>query len=209
LSFGKHKTLLGVVFFASFLIIAVALIGAFWPRYEMRFFELGLLGKDKIATDYFPNNDSTLSTGSQVDWFIYVHNHMGSPQDVIVRVKLLNSTMELPDDQENRPGSSEPLVEFPFSLSVDETLFVPFSWSILEVAFQNGSLDLKRLMVNNETVDVDVSDSANFLFYMVFELWVYDPGSQQFKFEWASERGFSSASIYMVFEPILFAESLQ
>jgi hypothetical protein len=207
LSFSKHKAFLGVILFASFLLISVVLISSFWPRYEMRFFELGLLGKDKVATDYFPNNGPSLSMGSEVDWFIYVHNHMGSPQEVIVKVKLLNSTMELPDDRENRFSFSDSFVEFPLSLSVDETLFVPFSWSISEIGFQNGSINLERLIVNNHIVEVDVLDSSNLFFYMVFELWVYDQGSQQYKFEWESERGYSSASLYMAFKPIFEVEN--
>ncbi|MEM3704240.1 MAG: hypothetical protein QXX79_07490, partial [Candidatus Bathyarchaeia archaeon] len=113
-----------------FLIIVVAVLSAFWPKYEERFFELGLLGKDRKAEGYYPNDNSTLEVGSQILWYIYVHNHMGSAQSVSVRVKLLNSTMEAPDDRKNKPSPYPSFIEFPLFLSVDETVFVLFSWSV-------------------------------------------------------------------------------
>lgn len=182
-----------------FLIIVVAVLSAFWPKYEERFFELGLLGKDKKAEGYYPNDNSTLEVGSQIFWYIYVHNHMGSAQSVSVRVKLLNSTMEAPDDRKNKPSPHPFFIEFPLSLSVDETLIVPFSWSILEAVSQNDSIIVKSLMINNETIEVGVQAFSDNSFRMVFELWVYDSTSDEYKFGWGSENEFSSASIFMWF----------
>lgn len=185
-----------------FSILVIAVISAFWPRYEERFFELGLLGEDKKAEGYYPNDNSTLKVGSQIHWYIYIHNHMGSVQNVCIRVKLLNSTMEVPNDREHKPSPFAFFVEFPLSLSVDETLFVPFSWSISEAASQNGSIIIKRLMVNNQTVEVNVPAFPDHGFRMVFELWVYDQSSQEYKFGWESEKEFHSASLYIWFRAI-------
>ena len=182
-----------------FLILAVAFISAFWPRYEERFIELSLLGKDKTAKEYYLNDNSTLKPGSQVSWHIYIHNHMGSLQNVTVRVKLLNSTMEAPDDRKHEPSPFASFAEFPLSLSVDDTLFIPFSWCILDAVSQNGSIILKRLMVNGQTVEVNVPAFSNSLFRMVFELWVYDQSSHGYKFGWESGKEFASVSVYMWF----------
>ena len=189
-----------------FSILAVAVISAFWPRYEERFFELSLLGKDKKAEGYFLNDNSTLEVGSQVLWYIYIHNHMGSLQNVSVRIKLLNSTMEVPNDREHKPSPFASFVEYPASLSVDDTLFVPFSWGILDVVSQNSSIILKRLMVNGQTVEVNVSAFSDYLFRMFFELWVYDQSSHEYKFGWESEKEFYSASSYMGFRVTLPAD---
>jgi hypothetical protein len=188
------------------LIIVVAVISAFWPKYEERFFELGLLGKDKKAEGYYPNDNSTLEVGSPILWYIYVHNHMGSVQDVSVRVKLLNSTMETPNDREHKPSPYPFFIEFPLSLSTDETMLVPFSWSILEAVSRNDSIVIKRLIVNNQTVEVDVPTFSDNSFRMVFELWVYDLSSHEYKFEWKYERQFYSASTYIWFRVILPSE---
>jgi hypothetical protein len=189
-----------------FLILAVALISAFWSRYEERFIELSLLGKDKTAKGYYLNDNSTLKPGSQVSWYIYIHNHMGSLQNVTVRVKLLNSTVDAPNDTEHKPSPFASFVEFPLSLSVDDTLLVPFSWSISEAVSQNGSIIIKQLMVNDQTVEVNVPAFSNSPFRMVFELWVYDQSSHEYKFGWKSGNEFSSASIYMCFRVSLPAD---
>jgi len=189
-----------------FSIIVIAVLSAFWPRYEERFFELGLLGRDKKAEGYYPNDNSTLRVGSPILWYIYIHNHMGSVQNVSVRVKLLNSTMELPNDREHKPSPYPFFVEFPLSLSVNETLFVPFSWSILEAVSQNGLIIIKRLMVNDQTVEVNFPAFSDHSFLMVFELWVYDPSFHEYKFGWESEKEFYSASLYIWFRVILPAD---
>jgi hypothetical protein len=197
-----HKPVFIIGTLVLFLIIVLAVLSALWPKYEERFFELGLLGKDKKAEGYYPNDNSTLEVGSQILWYIYVHNHMGSVQNVSVRVKLLNSTMETPNDREHKPSPYAFFVEFPLSLSVDETLLVPFSWSILEAVSQNNSVIIKSLIVNNQTIEVNVTTFSDNSFRMVFELWVYDLSSNEYKFCWEYKNEFHSASLFIGFRVI-------
>ena len=185
----------------SVLIVSVAVISALWPKYEERFFELGLLGKNKKAEEYYPDNNSTLEVDSNVLWYIYLHNHMGSPQDVSVRVKLLNSTMQAPDDREHEPSPFSYFIEFPVSLSIDETLLIPVSWIVVEAASQERNVTISCLRVNNQIISMSVLSSDRFR--MVFELWVYDQSSQQYEFGWDSGKGFYSASLYMWFNLVV------
>jgi hypothetical protein len=194
-----HKPVLIAAGLVLLLIVIVAVISSVWPTQEKRFIELGLLGKNKTAEAYFANANSTVEVGALNSWFIYVHNHMGAVQYVSVRAKLLNSTMEPPNDQEHQPSNATSFAAFPLSLSANETVLVPLSWSIMEAEAQNGSTLIKRLMVNEQPVDVDVSASVNSSFRMVFELWVYDQSSHEYRFGWGSGEEFSSASIYMWF----------
>ena len=157
--FKKHIPIIIIGIFIIFLILTGVFISIFWPRYEMRFFELSLLGKDKMAKDYYFNDNFSLKVGSQVDWFIYIHNHIGTNQNVIVKVKLVNSTMDLPTDLDNKPSPFDPIAEFPLSLSVNDTLIVPFSWSIVKAISQKNSTHLKQLLVNDQIVEVDVPES--------------------------------------------------
>ena len=197
---GTQKPIIVIGTFIIFLTLTVALISIFWPRYEEQFFEFGLLGPDKLAESYFPKNNSAIEVGSQINWYIYLHNHyMGSQQNVIVKVKLVNSSIELPNDQSNKPTSFDSFTEFPLSLSTGDTLFVPLSWSIVETISNNNSTILKQLAFNDQTVDVDVSTSSNSFFRMIFELWVYDSFSETYKFGWNSGEEFSSASFYIGF----------
>ena len=195
----EYKGFFLICVLVGFLIVAVYVITLFWPKYEERFFELGLLGRNKMAEDYYPGNTSNVGVGSNVTWYIYIHNCMWSDQNVSIRVKLLNSTMQAPDDREHEPSPYPVLFELPLSLSIDETLLIPFSWSILEADLQNESVLIKRLEVNNQTVHVDVGAFSDLRFRLVFELWVYDQSLGEYLFGWDSGKGFYSISLYMWF----------
>jgi hypothetical protein len=194
-----QKQALVLVGLVLLLIVFVALISALWPRSEEKFVELGLLGKDQKAEGYFVNDNPTLEVGSQVDWYIYLHNHMGSEQYASVRIKLLNSTMEVPNDQEHNPSPYASITEFPVHFAVNDTELIPFSWGVSDAVYQNDSIIIEHLVVNGQTVDVNVSASGNPHFYLVFELWVYDHSSNEYKFGWESGKGFVSASVNMWF----------
>ena len=154
-----QKQALVVVGLVLLLIVFVALISALWPRSEERFIELGLLGKDQKAEGYFVNDNPTLEVGSQVNWYIYLHNHMGSEQYASVRIKLLNSTMEVPNDQEHKPSPYASITEFPVHFAVNDTELIPFSWDVSDAVYQNDSIVIEHLVVNGQTVDVNVSAS--------------------------------------------------
>jgi len=199
LNIGNHKPLMMIGAIIAILVVAVSLISAFWPRYEMQFIEFGLLGKDKLAKDYFLSDNSTVTLGPQVNWNIYIHNHIEGSQDVIIKVKLINSTIQVPNDEEHIPTQSASFMEMPLSLSDNETLVAPFSWSVTDLSSQGNSIVLRQLSVNNQSFDVDVSTLSDSFFQMVFELWVYNKSSQGYEFGWQSSQGYSSASLQIGF----------
>ena len=193
------RTILLAAGIIIFLILSMATIVAFWPKYDESFFELGLLGKDRRAENYYPNNNPTIGTGVELDWYLYVHNHMQTQQNISINVELLNASMGMSDNLEHK-NTVSPLIEFPLSLSTDSTVFVPFSWSILDAEYQNGSIIIKRLMINNQTIDVNISALPDFSFKIAFKLWVYDPISKEYHFEWKNGNLSSSASVYIGFK---------
>jgi Protein of unknown function (DUF1616) len=199
LSFEKPVLYTAIGLVAAFLILAAGLIWAFWPAYEEQFIEFGLLGKNKMAEDYFTDVNSTITMGSQLDWYIYIHNHMGNSQTVIVRVKLLNSTMEIPNNQKHEPSPYPSLDELPLTLSNNETLLLPFSWAITGLERQDNSVLINQLAINSETFVAHVSTPSNSFFRIVFELWVYNSSTKEYEFGWTSGEEFSSASLYLGF----------
>ena len=199
MSFKDFKPFIIISIFLGLVIVSVYVVSEYWPIYEEFFFELGLLGKEGKAESYFPGDNSSIYLDTQMSWLIYVHNHMGSEQEVSIRVKILNSTMEAPDDREHEPSPEPYFLEIPVSLSVDETVLVPYSWSVLDAEYQNGTV-INELVVNDESVEVDIKSFSDGRFRIVFELWVYDQASDEFIFGWYSKGEFYSASIYMWFE---------
>ena len=194
----SHKTILIIVGLICILLLVVAIIGSIWPKQEEWFFELGLLGKNKTADEYFPNANSITEAGSLNTWFIYVYNHMGTAQNVSIRSKLINSSMKLPDDQRHQPSNATTLAEFPISLSVNETVLLPFFWNIVKTERQNNLTIIDSIKINDNLFEVAISDS-NSTFTIIFELWVQSDNGQ-YAFEWNSRNGVSSASIYMGFK---------
>jgi len=198
LSLNEYKPVFVLFSLIGLLTASVYVVSLYWPKYEEYFFELGLLGKDGKAEGYFPDDNSTIHIGSPVSWQIYLHNHMGSGQEIIIRVKVLNSTMPAPDDREHEPSEQPCIAEIPLTLAIDETKIIPFSWSVLDAEPLNGTV-IKSLIINDEVTEVDVISSSDDRFRVVFELWVHDESSDQFVFGWYSKGEFYSASIYMWF----------
>ena len=198
MSWRRYKLLLVLGGLLVVTIASVYVISLYWPRYEDYFFELGLLGKDRLAEDYFPNENSTVNIGTPVSWHLYVHNHMGQEQEIIVRVKLLNSTMEAPEDRGHEPSPQPYFLEIPISLSIDETEVVPFSWTINSATSLTVNVDIFSSPLADEVVEVNL-ESVDDRFRIVFELWVYDDASDEYVFGWYSKGEFYSASIYVWF----------
>ena len=194
-----HKPAFIIAGLVILIIIVVALLSSYRPKQEKWFIELGLLDEDMMADAFFSNADSTVDLGELNSWFIYIHNHLASAQDVSVKVKLINSTMELPDDRKHQHSSATSFIEFPLKISINETAYIPFSWSVIQAETENDSVVINRLAINEQSLDVDVSASFTPSFRLVFELWVFDPSSGEYQFRWESKEGFFSASLYMAF----------
>lgn len=199
MSFKEYKPILILCVFLGLVIGFVYVVSLYWPKYEEYFFELGLLGREGKAEIYFPDDNPIVKIGTSMSWQIYIHNHMGREQDVSIRIRILNSSMQAPDDREHEPSPEPSFWEIPVSLLVDETVLVPFSWSIWDAAYDNGTV-VNGLIVNGEFVEVDVDSVPNSRFRIVFELWVYDEASDEYLFGWYSRDEFYSASLYMWFE---------
>ena len=218
---GENRIIVVLTVIIALTSVTVYVTDMYWPRYENTFFELGLLGKNMKADTYFRNDDPSLYIGTPVTWYIYVHNHMGTEQDVIIKAKLLNHTMKLPDDKEHLPNSNTPIIEYHIPLMKDETVIVTFSWSVLDaelvynyttveklvyrgedIFIEKEPLDatiIKSIIINGETHETSLVSYYDPNYWWVFELWVYDPNSATHVFGWTSKEGFDSASLRMSF----------
>ena len=204
----EYKSLFTLCALVLLLTIVVYIISLFWPKIEEPFFEFALLGRNKVAEEYFPNSSSSLDISSNVLWYIQVHNHMGSNQSVLIRVKILNSTMQAPDDRKHECSPYPHIIEFPLSLSNAETILTPFDWSILEAEFRNNVTAIKGLEINNQMIEVEFPIISENRFRMVFELWIYNGTSNQYEFRWYSGKETYSVSLYMWFE-VISSESMK
>ena len=198
----RNRLFISIVLLTTILVIIISLFVLLWPRSEASFLEIGLLGKDKLAKDYFPNNNSTITVGDQIRWHVYIHNHLDDNQNILLKLKLINFTLTLPGDFESNYSEQYTFFEIPISLLSEETQFIPIYWNILEIDNDSGFVTLKRININGEIIPLENIVSNHSFFRMIFELWVFNQETQSYEFGWENGTDVSYASVNMAFRII-------
>jgi uncharacterized membrane protein len=184
LSSQNRRTLI-TVFITLLIICEMLAYVATTPRPQEQFFQLYVLGANHMAADYYPNNNTDISIGEPVTWYLGVTDNMGSVQLVSVRVKMGNQTIKPPDDQ-NGTESPAPLVtEYMRVLQDNETWETPFVWTITDAVSTGNSTRLLTLEFDNETYKLqDSTASGGINFRLIFELWTLQVDTDTFQFGW-------------------------
>ena len=181
-----YRTLFVVVTLGLTLVAAsptLALVMPFGGSSE-RFSEFWLLDPNHAAEDY-PFN---VSAGEMYSVFVGVGNQMGSSEYYKVYVKLRNGTQSVPDGNNSVPDSLSPVYEYRFFVGVDEAWESPASFGFGDVVVEGDVLSVGEVVVNGVTSRVDVfavwdSEREGYFFQLFFELWHYDVGSRDFRFD--------------------------
>lgn len=171
-----------------------------YPATAQSFFVLSTLGKNEIADNYYPNNDSSVNILQEVEWHIQIQNLIGSVQFVQIRVKVQNSTMPLPDSSNLTPSPEPSSLNFTVFLRKEQSVILPFHWYVSERVLSSSSTTLEEIIINGMPIDLNVQTVNGGKFYFVFELWHYDVASGSFIFHWDSNFGFQCAWNSLIFE---------
>lgn len=165
-----------------------AAYGVLNPPPSEQFYAMYVLGSKGLAEHYYPNDNPNLSVDEPVKWTIGIYNHMGSLQYVVVRVKLLNSTLPSPDELTATPSSVTPLFEFTRVLVDNETWSIPFVWKVLSVSPGPREVLITGMSINQIVLSgtlVKATQANNYRF--VFELWFYDRTANDLVFSWRTQ----------------------
>ncbi|MGI0023969.1 MAG: hypothetical protein ACREA4_02355, partial [Nitrososphaera sp.] len=122
--------------FSILLTLAYASLGAI-P--QDNFLTLSTLGSDMSAANYYPGEGSFVTKGDTLNWNSRVYNHMGEPEYVAIRLKLLNDAQFGPDDKLRLPSPSDPIYEERHMVADEATLTMPIAIMIKDVATADGS----------------------------------------------------------------------
>lgn len=164
------------------------------------FFAMWILGSGGLAEHYYPRDDPNLMIGEDVNWTLGVYNHMGSIQYVVVRVKLLNSTLASPDELTGTPSPVSSILEYTRVLVDNETWSIPFLWKILNLTTTGERVAITGLLVNQYAIGGVVATAVSgFNYRFVFELWFYDPAKDDLSYSWRT-----GDSIHCVWTQIWF-----
>jgi len=164
---------------------------------------LSLLGKEKTAEDYYSNNDPSILRLKEMQWYILVQNFMQKVQYVLVKVKVLNSTMTRPDAVTCTPSPQQAIMNFSVFLTDSQSSIIPFFWEVADYSLQRESLVLERLIINGTPVTLRISGVNGLNFFIVFELWYFYSAREEFRFDWDTPLGFRCAWNQMLFNVIV------
>jgi hypothetical protein len=162
--------------------------GVLNPPPSEQFYAMYILGSKGLAEHYYPNDNPDLTVDEPVNWTIGIYNHMGSLEYVVVRVKLLNSTLPSPDELTGTPSSVVPLFEFARVLVDNETWSIPFVWKVLSVSSSSGEALITGISINQVTLTGNLARAISGINYrFVFELWFYDRVTNDLVFSWQAQ----------------------
>lgn len=181
---GDAQRLL-VIFISLNLILGMLTYVTITPRPKEKFFQLYVLGENRMAEKYYPNDNPTITLNQPVKWFLGVTNLMGSTQYIIVKVKLGNSTLNPPNESNYTESPLPTITEFRHILLDNETWEFDFKWFIERTEAKSGMLYISSININNANAPISGVGAENGSnFRLIFELWSYDVPSKQFILGW-------------------------
>lgn len=158
------------------------------PQPSEQYFAMWVLGATGMAQNYYPGNNPNLVPGENLNWTVGVYNHMGSIQYIVVRVKLINSTLPAPNDLTSQPSPESSIFEFTRVLLNNETWSIPFVWEILSTSQNESTLQITKLSINGIVINGDLARAVSgFDYRFVFELWFYDETTNKLSFSLQNE----------------------
>jgi hypothetical protein len=182
---SANKRNLLAVFITLLIVFEMIAYVATTPRPQEQFFELYVLGSNRMAADYYPNGDPNIRANEQVAWYLGVTNLMGNVQFVAIRVKLGNRTINAPNDTQVLPSPAPLVTEFARFIQSNETWEFPFIWSISKLTVVNASTCISQLQIGNETYQLPSSTALKgYNFRIIIELWTMQSETGALQFGW-------------------------
>jgi len=181
----EYRTVFAAGSLVMMLIVAAPTLGLIvpFPREMERFSEFWVLGPNHRAEDY-PLN---VRVNESYSVFVGVSNHLVSSSYYLIYVKFRNQTQPLPNVIASEPSPLPPLYEFRALVANDGTWEAPLKFRVLEVSYNDDSMFIDRLSINDVVFVVNASarwdlEYKGFYFQLFLELWLHDVASQSFRF---------------------------
>lgn len=185
--FSRSRRHLLVVFLIFLVIFEMVTYVTTTPRPHEQFFQLYILGANRLLSDYYPNDNPNIRAGDLVRWHVGVTDFMGSVQLVVIRIKLGNQTIRPPDDLQALPSPAPLIAEFGRFIQDNETWEISFFWQIMNADALGGSTHIREMQINNETYQVpSLTAAGGNNFRVILELWTWEPQSETLQFGWSS-----------------------
>jgi hypothetical protein len=183
----ENRRTLVAVFILLIILAETGVYVALTPRPQEEFFQLYVLGRNRLAGDYYPLNNPNLRVGSNMSWYVGVTNFMGTVQLVEIRLRLGNETATTPNDTTGTPSSAFELLAYDRALMDNETWELPFAWSIANATKTADSTRIAIVQINNQLYQLSDWSAVNgYNFRLILELWVWQTNTNTFEYGWSN-----------------------
>lgn len=192
---NQDRLRLFIIVFVSILIVSFSMAYVILESSDEQVFILSTLGSNIKASNYYPKGNTInvgVSVGEEVTWHIQVYNKRGSPELVQLKVKILNSTQIVPDDNTHTPSPEQSIFEITHLIANNATWTTPLTWSIVEIENIGDYIIIKKMKINEEEINTNIKSINGDNFRIVIELWRYDPDNKSFEFAWKSNNEYRS-----------------
>jgi uncharacterized membrane protein len=166
------------------IVINIPLVMKYIPNSNESFMSLAILGEKVMAENYYPENNPNIELNNNVDWNLYLYNHMDKSKYILVNVKITNSSILSPNSTTCAPSPASSVYQIRRILLDNETLITPFSWRINNISNTGKSVKINTFSLNRDTINTDVMAINGYNFRIIFELWVYNKEVKEFQFGW-------------------------
>ncbi|HJS83356.1 MAG TPA: hypothetical protein VJ742_11030 [Nitrososphaera sp.] len=172
-------------FLSIMLTVAYASVGS---KPQEQYIMLSTVGSDMTTKSIYPTSGPLVSEGDTLDWNVQLYNHMGESEYVEIRLKLLNSTQQGPDNVLHLPSPAAHIYEERIALASNETAVIPISIKIADAELARGDdTAIRSLTVNGaEITGLNVTNVKSNNFRFIIELWRHDVETESFVFTWPS-----------------------
>lgn len=173
-----------VSLFAVFFGLAYANSGL--ARSNEKFLSMSTLDRNMMAESYFQRPASIVRIGDQMEWNIQITNHLGKPELVSLRAKLLSPTDKAPVDNSSSPSTGRQIFEKEMLINDNSTVIVPFNWSVKSASVSGQKYtELNGIVVDNQSIEgLNEKGQLGMPFSIVFEVWPFDDSKNDYSFAW-------------------------
>jgi hypothetical protein len=182
LTLDDYKLVFSTISFILILLCTAPIINSIIPENKETYVVMAILGPQRTADQYYPMNNPNIELRTPLNWHLFLYNHMNRTQYILVKVKLLNSTLQSPNSSLGIPSPEFSIIEITRFLTVNETWIHPIYWQISEVTVNEDTVVLNEVIINDSPIQVNTIATNGKNFRLVFELWLFNERSQEFNF---------------------------
>jgi uncharacterized membrane protein len=171
-----------VIYIVLIIITLFPVILTYFPDRNQNFVTMAILGDKGMAENYYPKNDPNIEIHEEVNWQLYISNKKKDTIFISIKIKISNSTVELPKSTSCIPNPATSIYEIQRIIEGNETWIKPITWKLEKFSITDNIIKLEGIKINDKVIDLNTVSKKGYNFRLIFELWLYDLKNNNFHF---------------------------